>query len=556
MSILGKKWIVLDQKPGKSLLESLLLSRGIQDQKTFLEPNFERDLHDPALLKDMDRAVTRIKSALEKKEKIVVVGDYDMDGISATALLVDFLSNKLGANVTYRLPNRLTEGYGLNQEMVNEAIKGNIQLVITVDNGISCVTEIASLKAAGIDTIITDHHAIPASLPPGFAIIHPLVSPNYPFKELSGVGVAYKLVQALAHDLLSKEAAESHLKWALDLVALGTVADCMTLQGENRVLTKFGLQVLAKTKRKGLQALLELSNQNGYAMNVETISFRIAPRLNAAGRLKDASLAVELLLCEDEKKALEIASALEKLNSERQVLTEKLCSVAEQQLGDLAHCKIIIAKHPEFHAGVVGLVAGRLAEKYALPTIILEEGNELFTASCRSPEGFNMINAITSQALLLDRFGGHAQAAGFTVLPENFADLKQKLEALADSLLADKDLTSALQIDAELNPADLSLDIARELEDLAPFGIGNPKPLFLLKNLELLRVKSVGDGKHLKLNLRQDSKSLDGIGFRLGDHALSLGSGMRVDVVGHLEQNHWNGNTSLQLQILDLAVRD
>ena len=555
MSILGKKWLLLNENKKESLFNKLLRNRGVSDPEDFLNPDFEKGLHDPYLLKDMEKAVSRLEHAIENNQKILIVGDYDVDGISATALLLDYLLKVAKTDVSYRLPSRLDEGYGLNMGMVEEAKKAGVSLLITVDNGISSFVEIKELQAAGIDVIVTDHHALPEQLPPAYAIIHSLYSKQYPFKELSGVAVAYKLLQALVKKSLEEKEAEAYLKWALDLVALGTVADCVPLKGENRVLTKFGLKVLEQTKRAGLKALFDLSRYREDTCSTETIAFYLAPRLNAAGRLESANLSVELLLTDDPKQASEIAKKLENLNKERQELTEKLISLAERGLRGLDK-KIIVSKHPKFHAGVVGLVAGRLAEKYNLPAVVLEEGKELLTASCRSPEGFNIVEAISRHADLLDRFGGHAQAAGFTVLPKNFKELQKSLEEFAVEILAEKDLRAQIRIDSELGEEELNFELVKSLNALEPFGMGNEQPIFLIRDLNILRIQSVGlKGKHLKLSVSKNGKNLSVIGFKLGDKKAHLSPGMQVDLVGHLEINQWNGESSLQIKLLDFAVK-
>lgn len=553
MSLRQGKWRLLNNDSKLDLEARLLLNRGVSDRQKFLQPDFATGLYDPYLLPDIPKALERIRKALNEHEKVLVIGDYDMDGISATVLLLDFFP-KIGLEVAYRLPDRLNEGYGLNQQMVVEAKEQNFKLVVTVDNGISALGEIQALQEAGIDVILTDHHAIPAVVPPAFAIIHTALAPEYPFKDLSGVGIAYKLVQALARSFLPAEEAESYLRDVLDLVALGTVADCVNLQDENRVLVKHGLEVLAQTKRVGLQALLRQAEITP-PLSSETIGYRLAPRLNAAGRLKAANLSVELLLAKDPSRAEAQALDLEKLNKERQELTEKLIALAEQGLDQKEH-KIIIAKHPDFHAGVVGLVAGRLCEKYALPVVILEEAQDLLTASCRSPEWFNIIEAVTTQAELLERFGGHKQAAGFTMKPENFSELKERLEKLYQELCGEQEFLQELLIDSELQVAELRPETVTLLKAFEPYGIGNLRPSFLLRDFVIQEARSVGStGQHLKLKLKKDNKFLDTIGFRLGQHALKLSPGSLVDVVGYLELNEWNGKVSLQLNLIDLEIK-
>lgn len=556
MSLLGKKWIVRDEQRQRPLVESLLRNRGIEDRDRFLKPDWNRDLHDPYLMEDMQKVVDRLRVCRHRDELVMVVGDYDIDGISGTALLYEALQ-KLGIRVIARIPHRIRDGYGLNLNIVLEAQKAGVGVIITVDNGISCAAEVDAARSCNIDVIITDHHTIPEIYPyNAYAILHPKKPGTiYPFHDLAGVGVAFKLVSALAAEFFPDEA-EVYLKWCLDLVVLGTVADCSDLKGENRTLTKFGLKVLMQTRRIGLRELLKISGQDLSRMSTETIGFRIAPRLNAAGRLDDATVSLQLLLTNDEREARLLAEKLHILNQKRQKITGVMMEIAEAQLASrLDREKILIAKDTSFHAGVVGLVAGKLAEKYNRPVIILEDRGDLLTASARSIASFNILHAILKQKHLLSRFGGHAQAAGFSMKPENYEEFRHNMEESVRADLSDEQMRPVINIDCAVEEHEVCRDTIGFLRRLEPFGIGNERPTFLLKGTRLVDVKRVGsDSSHLRLTLQRNGHHMQAIGFHMGKFMDELSRDLGLDIVFHLAENDWQGVRSIQLEMMDMKL--
>ncbi|MFA6917723.1 MAG: single-stranded-DNA-specific exonuclease RecJ, partial [Candidatus Gracilibacteria bacterium] len=418
MSFLGKKWIIKNETKDKGTIEKVLDNRKVADI------NDGMIFHDPFLLEDMEKAVARIKKAIEKQDRIIVFGDYDVDGISGAAIMIITLK-KLGANVSYRLPHRVNDGYGLSEKFIDEFIEKQINLVITVDCGISCVREIQKAKDHNIDVIITDHHAVPEHLPNAVAILHPrLPNSKYPFKELTGAGMALKLAQALLGPSNDNEFFEE----LIALASLGTVADLGILQGENRLIVKKGLKNLLNTKSGGLKKLVELAELKDQNMiDAYTISFRIAPRINAAGRIGDPYLALSLLLQDEgSKKVHALGQKLEDLNVERQNKTEKATKEAEAFFTNQTELPyILVSEHKDWHVGILGLVAAKLVEKYNRPAIIMQDFGDTLVASARSPRFFNITEALAELKEYLVSFGGHAQAAGFSLKKENLEKFKE-----------------------------------------------------------------------------------------------------------------------------------
>ncbi len=575
----------------------LLSRRGIVTQEKideFFNPDYEGDLHDPFLMLGMAKAVKRLEGAIKKKERIAIFGDYDADGVCGSVLLKSALE-ELGADVSggIYMPDRIREGYGLNQEAIKKMKQEKVKLLVTVDCGISEIVDVAFAYSLGLEVIITDHHQPGQKLPKAKAIINPWQAKDkYPFKELAGVGVAFKLAQALLGS--SKKIKPGWEKWLLDLVALGTVADCMPLLGENRTLVRYGLIVLAQTQRVGLQELMKIARLNPIyeieklKTNLDTYSlgFVLAPRLNAAGRIDHADLAVDLLLTKNREEALAMAQKINDYNRQRQKITEDIVTEIERRIKDILNDKenpVIIASDASWSPGVIGLVAGKIADRYNRPTFIFSSASqdestrlrgsatykaELLRGSARSVPCFNIIKAIGQCADLLTEFGGHIGAAGLDLEVKNFEAFKAKINQIACQELKAKDLTPVLEIDFELQPKDINWELFDNLEKFEPFGQSNERPLWLLKNMEIISLRIVGNGsKHLKLELKSDklpAKRFKAIGFGLanpvkkqsfngagnGNNELIVGD--KIDIVFELIADEWNGTRNLQFKIADL----
>ena len=503
---------------------------------------------DPWLLSDMHQGVARIYQALLSGENIAIYGDFDTDGITATALLAQGLS-ALGGKITPYIPHRLTEGYGLKSAALENLHRQGISLVITVDCGITAFTEVKRAKRMGLDIIITDHHTPLELLPPAVAVINPkLPHSSFPFAELAGVGVALKLLEALYQGI----GQEQQLGELIDLVALGTVADMVPLLGENRYLVKQGLRLINTSPRLGVREMIVQSGFNIGSVNAESISWVLAPRLNAAGRLAHAMTSYKLLTTDSPQEAQELSIWLEQKNSERRRLTDKVLTKAREQVIARGISPLLIASDKECPIGVAGLVASRLSEEFYRPTVVIKIGEQISSGSCRSIPDFNIIQALKQCSRLFSHFGGHSQAAGFTLPTKNLPHLEQKLLELATSQLAEVDLRPQIDIDAETSLLDLSGNTFQIIQQLAPFGYGNPAPTFLSRRVEVVDCRTMGNnGEHVRLKLRQGGTVWDGVGFRLGSYLAELSS--PLDIVYNLEVDQWGGVERLRLNILDFA---
>ncbi len=535
----------------------LLLNRGLNTQEKideFLYPEYSQDIHDPFLFSDMKKTVERIYQSIEKKELITIYGDYDADGVSSSTILFDVLTT-LGAKVEVFLPHREKDGYGLNPKAVEELLKNNTKLIITVDCGISNTKEVDDVNNHNIDIIITDHHAIPETIPKAFSIIHPQLDTKYPFNYLAGVGVAFKLSQALLRSSkLTDKDKEIKEKWLLDMVSIATVADMVPLLGENRTLVKYGLIVLSKTKRIGLRKLIEVSNIDYSKIDTRSIGYGIAPRINAAGRMDHANLAFYLLTEEDEDRALELAIELNNSNLERQRITETMFRQALSLDIDL-NDRLLIFFNKDWSSGLTGLVASKLLRKYNRPCLVItknEENNHL-VGSGRSIDQFNITKALTKIEKLLLRYGGHPQACGFSFTEDKLEEFSASIKKIAEEELKGKEFKPTLDIEIEIDFNDISWELVDLVDKFKPFGKDNEEPLFLSKNLILTNTKKVGkDEKHWKLEFMKDNKKIGGIGFGLTDIDLTVGN--NVDIVYNLSINEWNGNRQIQLMIKDIKV--
>jgi len=508
----------------------------------------DRLLGDPLQLPDMHRAVARIYQALLSGENIAVYGDFDVDGITATATLVQGLTI-LGGKITPYIPHRLTEGYGLKTDALKNLRQQGISLVITVDCGITAVAEVKKAKRMGLDVIITDHHSPLDEIPPAIATIDPkLPHSTYPFPELAGVGVALKLLQALFAGI----GKEKQLDALVDLVALGTVADMTPLLGENRYLVKQGLKLLNDSPRLGIREMITQAGLNIGCLDSSSITWVIAPRLNAAGRLAHASTSYELLMTDSVSQAQELSTWLERKNAERRKLAEKALAKARRQILAEEISPLLIASDYDFPSGIVGLVASRLAEEFYRPAVVIKTGEIMSGGSCRSIPEFNIIAALNQCRRLLSRYGGHSQAAGFTLLTRNVPQLKQHLAQIAATQLAGVELRPSLDIDAEITLPELGGDTFNNIQQLAPFGCGNPVPTFLSRQVAVVEYHTMGNnGEHLRFKLQQGGSVWDAVGFGMGNYLAEALS--PLDIVYCLELDQWGGKAKLRLNILDFT---
>ncbi len=541
------------------VLRQILFNRGYATEteaRAFLkgEPSVNTD---PFQLNGMQLAVDRIEFALKHHEPIAIYGDYDVDGVTATALLVEALQ-RLGAEVRGYIPNRFDEGYGLNKDAL-EALKADgVKLIITVDCGIRSPDEAHHAQTIGLDLVISDHHhPDSASLPPALAVINPKQPGDpYPDKDLAGVGIAYKIVEALAKERgTMKDDNLFPLSSFLDLVALGTVADLAPLVGENRSLVRQGLNQIRETKRQGLFSLAGVANLNIKNITAGDIGFILGPRLNASGRLESALASLELLLTTDFMRAGQLAQQLELQNRNRQAITRATQEQAEAiALAEDPEAYLLFAAHEEFNPGVVGLAASRLTEIYYRPSIVAAKGAEETRGSCRSIPEFHITDALDQCKDLLVRHGGHAAAAGFTIKNKNLPEFITRLKSIAKEQLAGKDLRHTLFADMEIPLSQLTFDTLKYLSHLEPTGYGNPGAVFVSRNIKVRSSRAVGsEGKHLKLTLEDERGAIfDAIGFRMGHLQPTLPS--RIDVLYHLEANEWNGRTTLQLNLKDIKA--
>jgi len=586
------------------LIVQLFYSRGLKTQEQvdeFFNPDYQADLHDPFLMKGIRKATKRICQALKKKEPMAIYGDYDADGVCSTAIL--FLTLKaLGAkDIKIYIPDREKERHGLNQAAIKHLAQAKTRLLITVDCGTRDLVEVKLANSLGMDVVITDHHEVGDKLPKAVAIINPWQKDEkYPFKKLAGAGVVYKLICALikeCHSLIFEEwhslnSHDSLEKWLLDLVAIATVADVMPIIGENRTLVKYGLGVLAQTKWLGLEELMKEArlsplvtqpSLNGKApltnLDTYTLGYILGPRLNAAGRMNHANVTFQLLISQDRKEAKKLAQQLNQENLSRQNLTDKVVQeiknrLAEKfrlapldkkyltgQTGQGKNPKLIFEGSSDWPVGIIGLAAGKITDQYHRPTIIYQQKGEMIFASCRSIPQFDLIKAIEKCAHFLEDFGGHKEAAGFSLKEENLAKTKKILEQEAEAKLKDKDLVPYLNIDTELTLEDISWQNYDKLQAFAPFGRANPEPRFLAKDLEVAGLRMVGNNsQHLKLELRLTDKELKlaknfkAIGFNLGRREEKLKVGDLIDMVFEFIVDEWNGRRDLQMKIVDLKV--
>jgi len=564
MSLLEKRWRFkqIDHEASDKLCDSLrihpvicdmLSNRGIssfEEAKDFFRPSLKQ-LHDPFLMKDMRIATDRIMRAIRINEKILIYGDYDVDGTTAVSVVFDFLQFIYPSKcIEYYIPDRYKEGYGLSSAGIDYAQKNNFNLLITLDCGIKSVELIQLAKEKQIDCIVCDHHLPGNQLPPAVAILNPK-QPNcsYPFKELCGCGVGFKLIQALCMEL---ELDETLYTKYLDLVATAIAADIVSITGENRTFAFFGLKKANENPNTGIRALIEQSNFKT-PLSVNSLSFAIGPRINAAGRMGDAKRAVSLFIEKDIIKAKEIALTLQSENNNRKEADSSITDEALMQItqDDTAHLKkTIVVYNEHWHKGVLGIVASRLLEKYYKPTIVLTKSGDFYTGSARSIAGFNMYEGLDKCSHLLHAFGGHYFAAGMTIVPSQIELFKETFETVANSMLSTDDMVPEIEIDAEIQLKDIHHSFYHILEQMEPFGPDNTKPVFCVRNVTNVGCRIVKDD-HLRFEVMQDNFSINGIGFQLAEKYEKLAHPIKMDIVFTIEENHFNGRTTLQMKVID-----
>lgn len=545
---MNKSWLVRDKR-SNNLIEQILINRGIakKDWALFLNPDFKNGLFDPYLLLGMEEAVVRLTKAVLGHEKIGIFADYDADGIPAAALLSEILEKKLKLKTIVYIPAR-REGYGLNKKGIDYLKQQGAGLIITVDLGVREIANTEYAKKSGLDVIITDHHEPGEILPEPLALINPkLKDSRYPFRELSGGGVVFKLIQALAKEFTQIK--EADLKWALDLVGITTICDVVPLQSENRIFAKFGLTVLQKTKRLGLQKLYQIANIDPVNIDTYNVGFQIGPRLNAPGRMNEANESYILLRTEDPREAAELAGRLDKINRERQEQLDQILRQAEARIeeGELYNKKVIMLSDKSWTPGLIGLVAGKITEEFNRPCFIFEEGKISSKGSARSISGFHLVDVL-SRIKIIDNFGGHAKAAGLTLKTKNLEKFYSEITKIAKKELSEDDLIPKITIDAELDINQLNLKTCEEVSKLEPFGMGNPRPVFMIKNQKPQHIRLIGENsRHLKFKIND----IDCIAFNQAEKAILLNNN-GIDLVFYMEKNTWQDVERLQLKVLDL----
>lgn len=513
-------------------------------------------LNAPYLLKGMETAVDKIFEAIGRKNKICVYGDYDVDGITSTAVMIRTL-RKLGADAVYYIPNRIEEGYGLNAVSMDRIKELGINLIITVDCGIRSNDVVEYARSLGMEVVITDHHECEGELPKAHSILNPHQPDcGYPFKDLAGVGVAFKLSSAL----LSKADNASCAEELLDIVSLGTIADIVPLLGENRIIVKHGLNRMGNTDNKGIKALLRVCGLYRRELTTYNVAFMLAPRINAAGRIANATECVELLLTDNEDRAMEIAAKLNSDNLERQAIENRILNDAIaiiEGTSDLDKDKVLVLCDKDWHIGVIGIVASRLAERFYLPTFIMSREGELCKGSARSIPGFNIFEAMSKYDFLFKRYGGHEMAAGFTIHADRVGELRECMNRETERVFGIDKLIPEILVDYRLEPGDITLETVRQLRLMEPFGTGNPSPVFVYRGLSVRSFRAVGNGeKHLSLIVNDGINNVKCIAYNLGKLQNILSIGRKIDIICSVENNIWNGIESVQLNIRDIRLTE
>jgi len=534
-------------------LARILINRDIktiEDAEIFLNPDID-ELDDPFIMKGIDSAVERIEKAIHNEEKICIYGDYDVDGITSLSMMYIALRN-LGADVTYYIPNRLEEGYGLNIDAIERIIEKDVDLIISVDCGIRSVEEVKYIYEHNKEIIVTDHHECGDEIPEACSVINPHQNDcPYPFKYFAGAGVAFKLVCALAQRFDKYDLPEE----VIDLAALGTVADVVPLLGENRIIVKHGLEKIKSNPNIGIKALVKASGIDIYAVDTYHLSFMLAPRLNAAGRVSDPILGVKLLIAEDEDTAYKIADELNKANYQRQSIENEILNSAVELINrtfDKKKEKVIVVSGQNWHIGVIGIVASKLTERYGLPVVIISVEDKIGRGSARSIPGFDLYTVLNKCSFLFEKFGGHQMAAGLTIKEGNIEQFKNLVNEIAGEMFSDKDLTPEILIDYKIESIKMLSQLVQELEMLKPYGEGNPVPLFVFRGLTIKDVSLLGNGKHITMRLSDGVDIVRGIGFNIGFIINYIAVNEKIDIICSVEKNLWNGTEYIQLNIKDI----
>lgn len=532
------------------LLATILVNRGITEEEQiekFLKPK-RSDFYNPYGMPDMNIAVERIMKAIKNKEKTIIYGDYDVDGITSVTVLKSFLEER-GLHVGVYIPNRLEEGYGLNKKAVEYIAEQKYSLMITVDCGISAVEEVEYANQLGIETIVTDHHEPGNELPNALAVVDAKRKDNqYQCRNLAGVGVVFKLIQAIGIKMGLEE--KEYLKY-LDIVCIGTISDIVPLTDENRVIVKLGLKLVEQTRNLGLKSILQVSGYN--KIDSVTISFGIAPRINACGRMGHQEEALKLFLSKDINEVSELTQKLNEYNKTRQEIEKRIFEDATIQIEKqgIADKNTIVLMGENWHHGVIGIVASKITEMYFKPSILLCEEDDCGKGSGRSIPGFDLYEALTECKESIDKFGGHAMAVGINVKKDKLEEFKERLEQIAKDKNIE-DIVPILKIDAQISLDEINKEMVNSLKELEPFGEENKNPLFVFKNLKIDSIRALSEGKHLKLTLKDNKNIVNAIGFNLGELANEYKIGDKIDVVGNLEINSFNGVDNIQINIKDL----
>lgn len=537
------------------VVATILANRNVdnpEDAKQFLAKS-KTGIHHPFLLKDAQKAAQRIKQALDTNETVVIYGDYDVDGITSSAIVYKFLKS-LGMNVSYYIPNRVDEGYGINILALQKIRKEGASLMITVDCGITAVGEVEFAKTIGLDIIITDHHTCKEEIPRALAVINPKQPEcSYPFKDLAGVGVAFKFILATVLELGLN--ASRYFDEFIDIVAIGTIADVVSLTGENRLFVSQGLKKLQNTDNTGIQALFEVAGITGKPLTAGNISFTIAPRINAAGRVGSATLAVELLVTNSPEKAAEIAVQLDEENRQRQQTEQEILKDALEMIEAMEkpeEKKVFVLAKEDWHHGVIGIVASRITDKFYKPTILISLTDKMGKGSGRSVKGFNIFDALSYCSENLLKFGGHELAAGLGLSADSIEAFDMQINAYANEVMTEEMLTPYINIDATLQLSDLTLPNAELLSMLEPFGMGNPQPVFAVMNTTLHSVRQIGNGKHCKLTVTKSGRQAEFVGFNMAEVAESFKIGANLDLAFTVDTNVYRGTKQLQLILRDV----
>jgi single-stranded-DNA-specific exonuclease len=548
--------LIINEYNIPEIIARAMINRGIDTVskvRVFMDTDL-RSMHDPYLLKGMKSAVEKILKAIENKDKICVYGDYDVDGITATAVMIRTLK-RLGADAVYYIPNRIEEGYGLGNNSMDIIKELEVSLIITVDCGIRSNEVVDYAQAIGMEVIITDHHECEGELPKAYSILNPHQPDcGYPHKGLAGVGVAFKLASAL----LSRKDIGDYAEELLDIVSIGTIADVVPLLDENRIIVKNGLDRIRKTANKGIKALLTVCGLNDKELNTYNVAFMLAPRINAAGRIADATECVELLLTDDEDKAVEIAERLDSDNRERQKIETDIlkCAIAiiEETL-DTDKNRVLVLSNDNWHVGVIGIVASRLVDRYYLPAFVISQDGELGKGSARSIPGFNIFEAMSKHSSIFEKYGGHEMAAGFTILTERIDELRDCMNKEAEKIMGmDKPIPEVF-VDYKLMPTDITLDTVRQLKLMEPFGTGNTSPVFVYRDLMVTSSRAVGnESKHLSLMVNDGINEIKCIAYNFGSMQKLLSFGSKIDIICTVENNIWNGIENVQLNIKDIKL--